>query len=107
MREEAGEDGVLLANVAIGRVGKTAKRFSDSLLSCEKSCTISCGRCVGGRLKNHRVDEAEDGGVYPDPEGEGEDRDDAEAGRFEEQPESEAKILDHGVCLVVEVSFLA
>lgn len=50
---------------------------------------------VSGRLKEQRVDEAEDGAVNADSAGQGEDGNDAEPGRFEQKAEGEAKILDH------------
>ena len=45
------------------------------------------------RAQENGVDHAEDGAVGSDPEGEGDDRDEGKAGRFDELPKGVAEII--------------
>ena len=92
MRAEAGEDRVLLSNIAISRIGETAKGFRILRVLGKELHDFGRPR-VGGRLKKERVNEAEDGGVDANPEAEGEDGDEAEAGRLEQKAKSVTEIV--------------
>ena len=94
MREQTGEDGILVPDVGISRVREGAKIFR-ILLVLQKKLHNLGGPLVSRRLKHHDVDEAEDRGVHPDAESEHGNGSDGETWRFPELTESETKIVDH------------
>jgi len=59
--------------------------------------TRRCGSRTGERAKQDGVNQAKDGGIGADTEGESEDRDGSEAGRFAEHAEGEAAIREERV----------
>jgi hypothetical protein len=78
VREHTGEDTVLLADVDVGRVGEPAKRLR-VLFVLREDLHDLVRRCVGRRLKQHRVEQAKDRGVRADPESEHNHRCDRES----------------------------
>src|SRR5205823_9108529 len=94
------EDRVLLADVAISRVRKTAKFFWILLvLGKELHHFVRLG--VSWRSEEKRIDQAEYGGVGADPKGQHEHGREGEAWRLDELAQREPKILDHTVALLL------
>ena len=92
--EDVGEDRVLFADVAVGGIRKFAERFR-ILFVLGKELHDLRRLSVGGRTKQHGVDETENGGVHPNAEGEHNDSGDGKPRRFPKLPERKAKIVNH------------
>src|SRR5271170_6263710 len=76
-----GEDVILSANLGEIVVGDSRRRYSFLRFGLKKKYELA-GIGEGQSLQQDGVDDAEDGGVGADAEGEREDSDDGEAGRF-------------------------
>ncbi len=95
VREETGEDGVLLAEIAVERIGKGAKILRVFFVLGEELDDL-VRLLISRRRKEHLVDEREDGGVHPDPEREDGDGGEGEPRGFPELAKGEAEVVDHG-----------
>src|SRR5437588_2949651 len=94
VRHHVGEDRILAADVLVGRIRKTAKRFRILFVLRENLNDFLRFRVRRWREK-HRVDEAEHRGVRADAERENDHSRGGESWRLEKLPDSELKILDH------------
>ena len=90
------EHGVLVADVDVGRIGKAAESFRRFLILREELHDFRRLR-ERGRLEKHRVEQAEDGGIGANPEGEHGDGGDAEAARLQQLTESEPEVVEHNI----------
>ena len=84
----------------IGWVGKGAKALRILFVLGEKLHELA-GVFVRRRREEHRVDQAEDGGVHADPEREHGDGGEGEARRFPELANGETEVLDHIVLFLL------
>ena len=94
VRQHLREDCVLLANVAVGGIRKLAERFWILFVLRKELHNLRRLR-VTGRLKQHRVDEAENGGVRANAKGENDHSRDGEPRRLHKLSDRKFKILDH------------
>src|SRR2546430_1560728 len=91
---DIGEDGVLGADVLVSRVGKAAIRFRVPFVLRENLDDFLRLR-IRRRREEHRVDEAEHGGIRADAERENDGSRGRKSWRLEKLAESESKIVDH------------
>ena len=94
VRHHAGEGAVLLADIEIGRIRKTAESLRIFLILRIDLHDLA-RLFVSRRLEEHRVHETEDGGVRANPEGEDDDRSRGETPRLHQLPESESEVVEH------------
>ena len=94
VRHHPGEDAVLIADIDVGRIGKTAKRLRIFLI-LRKDLHDLVRLRVMGRLEQQRVHEAEDGGVRANPEREHNDRRRRESPCLHELPKCKSEVVKH------------
>ena len=94
VRRYAGEHGVLIANVRVCRIRKSAECFR-ILPVLRKHLHELMGPSVTRRGKKHGVNQAEPGRVRANSERENQNRGNREARRFNQLPESKANVSNH------------
>jgi hypothetical protein len=98
---EAGEDGILIAKIEVLGIGERFRAvFVRADVTFARAGGIEEDELLGMRkrkaLKKNLTHDGEDGGVGADAESESEDGDGGEGGRFFEETEGEAGVLEEG-----------